>query len=449
MRHIAWWLLALLSLTGAEAGRRPRYGGSMQVALRETPATLDPGSESILTPLVFDRLSALILDRSHDPEARRWECRLRPDVKFHDGSPLAATPALAAALESAMEGVSVKVRGPSLVFECPRPCPDLAFDTFVFARSAEGAAAGTGPFRVTRWEAGRHATLAANEDYWAGRPFLDTVEIEMGRGGREQLLDLEVGKVDLAQLAVPDARRARRVWASAPLELLAVVFRDGSPAEETLRQALALAVDRTAIHNVIFQRQGEVAGSLLPQWISGYAFLFPTTANLPRARRLAAAAQSRAFTLGYDGGEGVSRLVAERVALNARDAGMAVSVVSGTQADAQVRRLRIPSPDTSLALERIARALGITEWQRAGTPEALYASEHALLDGHRVIPLLHVPLVFAAGPRLRTWNAPVIGPSGDLRLADVWLEARGVAGFSLPSPGAAVHEGRLKPATLP
>ena len=38
--------------------------------------------------------------------------------------------------------------------------------------------------------------------------------------------------------------------------------------------ALALAGDRSASHAVLFQRQGEISGALLPQWLSGYAFLF-------------------------------------------------------------------------------------------------------------------------------------------------------------------------------
>ena len=69
--------------------------------------------------------------------------------------------------------------------------------------------------------------------------------------------------------------------------LLALAF---SPRfdDARVREALALAVDRTSIHRVLLQRQGEVSGSLLPQWLSGYAFLFPDSADLARARALMA-----------------------------------------------------------------------------------------------------------------------------------------------------------------
>ena len=103
--------------------------------------------------------------------------------------------------------------------------------------------------------------------------------------------------------------------------MLALVF---SPRfdDARVREALALAVDRSAIHAVLLQRQGEVSGALLPQWLSGYAFLFPAAADLGRARQLASGA--RPITLGVS--DAAARPIAERIALNARDAGLAVSV---------------------------------------------------------------------------------------------------------------------------
>ena len=53
-------------------------------------------------------------------------------------------------------------------------------------------------------------------------------------------------------------------------------------------QALSLAIDRAAIVNVLLQRQGEPAGSLLPQWLSGYAFLFPAEVNVVDAKKIRA-----------------------------------------------------------------------------------------------------------------------------------------------------------------
>ena len=158
-----------------------------------------------------------------------------------------------------------------------------------------------------------------------------------------------------------------------------------------IREALALAVDRAAIHNVLLQRQGEVSGALLPQWLSGYAFLFPGAADLARARSLLSAvpAAARRVTLGVE--DAAWQPVAERISLNARDAGLTVALAAGrAAADARLVEARFASPDPARALADLAAALALPEPARAGSPEALYAAESALLEGFRVIPLFHL-----------------------------------------------------------
>ena len=39
------------------------------------------------------------------------------------------------------------------------------------------------------------------------------------------------------------------------------------------------------MNNVLLQGGGEPAGTFLPDWMTGYAFLFPTAADLQRARQ--------------------------------------------------------------------------------------------------------------------------------------------------------------------
>jgi len=278
-------------------------------------------------------------------------------------------------------------------------------------------------FSITLWEAGRRAVYAADENAPGGRPFLDTVEIQMARPLRDQSIDLELGKTDVVELGPGDLRRqpaGRKVWPSAPVRLVAVVF---APRVEDarIREALALAVDRAAIHNVLLQRQGEVSAALLPQWLSGYAFLFPTAADAARARTLVAGlpATARAISLGVE--DAASRPIAERIALNARDAGLAVSVVArAAGADARLVEVRIGSSDAALALAGMAAALGLPEPPRAGSPEALHAAERALLEGFRVIPLFHLPDVYGVNPRVK--GGPGIAPLGEWRFENLWVE---------------------------
>ena len=141
--------------------------------------------------------------------------------------------------------------------------------------------AGAGPFRISAFEPGRRLTLTANEDYPGGRPFVDSVEIQMGRAAKDRILDVELNKADLAEIPPEEARRASdrgvRVSASKPDQLLSLAFISGRPIAEDARarEVLSGAIDRTSIVDFILQREGEPAGALLPQWSSGTAFLFP------------------------------------------------------------------------------------------------------------------------------------------------------------------------------
>jgi hypothetical protein len=249
------------------------------------------------------------------------------------------------------------------------------------------------------------------------------VEIEMARPLRDQSIDLELGKTDVVELGPSELRRQparRKVWPSAPVRLVALVF--GPRVEDArIREALALAVDRAAIHNVLLQRQGEVSAALLPQWLSGYAFLFPATADAARGRTLVAGipAAVRAISLGVE--DAAARAIAERIALNARDAGLAVSVVpQAAGADVRLVEVRIGSLDPALALAGIAVSLGLPEPPRADSPEALYAAERALLEGFRVIPLFHLPDVYGVNPRVK--GRAGITPLGEWRFENLWLE---------------------------
>jgi hypothetical protein len=274
-------------------------------------------------------------------------------------------------------------------------------------------------FTIARWEAGRRAVYEADENAAGGRPFLDGIEILMGRALRDQTSDLELGKADIVELGPAELRRqmaGRRVWSSSPVRVLALVF--GSRFEDArAREALALALDRSAIQTVLFQRQGEISGALLPQWLSGYAFLFPTGADLGRARQLAIGARPVSLTYG----DAAMRPVAERIALNARDAGLAVTVIAqGGAADVRLVELRLASANPAKALNSMAAALGVAEPAYGDAIEQCYAAERALLDGFRVVPLIHLPDVYGVGARVK--GGPGVTPEGEWRFENLWLE---------------------------
>lgn len=297
-----------------------------------------------------------------------------------------------------------------------------ALETADPPQTGPGLADLTDGFTITRWEAGRRAVYSANEAAPNGRPYLDTVEIQLGRPLREQGIDLELGKADVVELGVNEPRRTvtgRKTWSSAPVRLVALVF-GPRVADGRVREALAWAVDRSAIYNVLLQRQGEISGALLPQWISGYAFLFPAAADLNRARSLAAGlpASGRTFSLGYE--DAALRPIAERIALNARDAGLAMAVIASANTDVKLVEVRIESEEPGRALAGVAAALGLPEPARADTPDGLLAAERGLLAGYRVIPLFHLPDIYGVATRVK--GGPGITPVGAWRFGDLWLE---------------------------
>jgi MarR-like DNA-binding transcriptional regulator SgrR of sgrS sRNA len=431
MRPTAWRLLAIASLlSSAVAATRPHYGGTLRVQIKARIAALDPtelsDQENLVTP-VFDRLVSmdesgqpqpwLATSWRHDADFKRWEFQLRAGVKFHDGSPFTAS-----AIAETLKPLVAVASGDTIVIRSEQPAPKLLqilASSPIFKRAADGSIVGTGPFRVTAWEPNRRAVFAANEDYWGGRPFADRIEVKMGRSLPDQALDLDLNRADIVELGIGDTRRAmqngKRTWTSPPIDLLALVFEASS--DEHVREAVALSIDRTTIHTVLLQKQGVPTGAILPQWLSGYAFLFPTTRDLDRARQLGRGAAP--IALAYNPMDVTLHLIADRIAVNARETGLAIRpVAAGSQvAAARILRTRVNWPDLGYALGSVAPAIGVTP-PAADSPQAAYNSEWALIRDYRIIPLFHLPEVYGLGPRIRGW-----APSrwGGWKLDSVWL----------------------------
>jgi peptide/nickel transport system substrate-binding protein len=323
---------------------------------------------------------------------------------------------------------------------------DGTFDAAAGTATGGPASAGTaGAFRIAEWEPGRHLTLAANDDYGGGRPFVDSIGIEMGRSVKDRLLDLELGKTDFIEIPPEQARYASgqgiRVSTSQPDELLAVVFVAGRPAAEDarLREALSRAIDRGAIVNFILQKEGEPAGGLLPQWSSGTAFLFSTAADQAGAKELASQiGGSPRIVLGYDANDSLEESLAERIAVDAREAGIHVAPEAlpsdrvPSNCDARLVRSRMPSPDPRVALVSFLATLAPaidahgpngkpeTELAEGSSAEHIYNVERGIVNSYRVVPLVWLPEVYGLSGRVRDWKAPAAGDGWPL--ADVWLE---------------------------
>jgi hypothetical protein len=154
--------------------------------------------------------------------------------------------------------------------------------------------------------------------------------------------------------------------------------------------------------------------------MTGYGAAFSTQTNVQRAKALLADSRQPALALSYDPRDPHAQLIAERIALNAREAGITVQVSLSGAEDIRLVRIALPSPDPALSLRETARQLALVSPVLHGnTVEDLFQAEHALLDDDSVIPLFHLPIASAASARVRGWVSDQLGLSN---LADLWLE---------------------------
>jgi peptide/nickel transport system substrate-binding protein len=451
MKRSGWLWAALISVAvgvTASAETRPQYGSMLRTATSIAPTSLDPTDraqpDSIarrnLIRLMFDTLvtmddrgrlqPALAVSWQSSSGNQRWELRLRRGVRFHDGSPLTA-PAVAASIRAANPEWTVVAGVDSITIERDMPDPSVPAQlartrNAITKRSEGGTLIGTGPFHVRDWQPGKRLSLEANEEYWNGRPFLNGVEVEFGRSGRDQMMAFDLGNADLVELSPDQARRmageGRHVASSLPFVLLALRFtREPQSVDEgKLRRALALSIDRSSIRNVVLQGAGEASGAILPDWLSGYAFVFPTTQDLERARQLCTETKrAPAWTLAYDASDPLARLIAERVALNAKDAGISVQVTTSSSSDLRLDRIPLASLNPWVALETGSPAAASgTSVPNSNSIDDLFKSESARLAKEQLIPLFYLPATYVLSPTVENWGQH---RDGIIDFEDIWL----------------------------
>jgi ABC-type transport system substrate-binding protein len=294
----------------------------------------------------------------------------------------------------------------------------------VMQRRAAGELIGTGPFLIKSFVAGKSLELAANDGSWGGRPFVDSVQIEFGKSLREQMTALQLGKVDLIEVGAEQIGKVesegRKAQVSLPVELVAIV---GGAAN--VREALSLAVDRKSIQSVLLRGGSEAAGGVLPEWMSGTGVLFPVQVDVEKGHAVLKAGQARApaptraLTLSCDAGDALARLLAERVALNGREVGLSVQVVSTAKADLHLLRIPLASGDPGVALGEVGRVVGNKVAPGLSAPGEVYLAEKKLMNEGLVMPLFHLPLASLVGDRVRGFSADKLGGWG---LEEDWVE---------------------------
>jgi len=389
--------IAALFPPALPAATRPVYGGELRVELRAEPDLTGEVYETLVRCNDAGDIEPwLATSWKHDPEHRQWLFAARPNVTLHNGT-------------------TWNPPGGVVAIPDDKPIEQILRDltrprAAIIVHSPDGARLGTGPFRLARRDPVKGIRLEAHEAYRHGRPFLDAVEIQTGRALRDQSLDFDLKKTGMIEVDIPDVRRERQrsinIQLTRPVELIALEF-ENPQITPFLRGALALAVERETMHRVLLDRMGEVTGALLPQWLTGYAFLFLAPRDVARARAILP--QGGGLGLAYNSNDPLIRSVADRLAVNAAEAG----IVIRAGRDIRLRRSTFDSLDALTNLEDLS-----------GQPPtgAPFEVERGLLVGNRLIPLFHLPRAYAFAPNVRGLPGKGETLKWPLQWEDLWLE---------------------------
>jgi peptide/nickel transport system substrate-binding protein len=294
-------MIAGLTLAYAPSAAQPAAARAM---LRIAPVAglsgLDPESgKAIIDIIVASQLydTLLAFDETGRPipalatawkstGPTTWELSLRRGVKFHDGTPFDAAAVkfnIERATDSKRAGrytlfvpyidhaevvddytVRIVTKGqiPYLPYIIGYGFLGIVSPKAAAARGADFARnpVGTGPFKFVRWVEGQSVEMAANDDYWGGRPKLSGITWRLIPSESARVLALRAGEVDA--IADPPTEMIPQLQRPGQFDLIRSVANAFvgvwlNPAVEPLgdlriRQAVFHAIDQQAIlENVI------------------------------------------------------------------------------------------------------------------------------------------------------------------------------------------------------
>lgn len=237
------------------------------------------GEDGRPTPRLLESWSA-------SADGRVWHLRLRPDVRFHDGSVLTA-----ADIVPGIENLRKSVFAVSSILTA-RALDELSLEVRLAERSAfflEDLAAvyaekvvgperiGTGPF-IVESQAETEMSLSAFPSYYRGRPAIDRLEVETYADLRNAWSALMRNEIDFLYELSREAREFVEAESSVEVStflrpyVILLGFNPSGPKFRSpkVRQALNAAVDRERLVAEGLKGQGVPATSHV--WLRNWAF---------------------------------------------------------------------------------------------------------------------------------------------------------------------------------
>lgn len=315
-------LAAMLGMAGPVAAR------DLIVALKTEPSSLDPQYHALTpnTQISHTLFDALVhadaklqprpaLAESWTVDGNVWTFKLRPGVKFSDGTPLTAEDVVftydripkvpnspspftlylgAVEKAEAVDPMTVRIttKGPA-----PLLLINLAQLPILSKKAASGPApegktttqlnsgdglVGTGPYKFVSWKRGAELVFERNEHYWGKKPDWDRVIYRPMSNAASRVAALLAGDVDLIEDPPTDdlpkleqnkdlyiektpSVRVMYVAMDQHAEPTPGIPLDKNPLKDKrVRQALSLAINRDAIVERVMGGVALAAGNVLP-----------------------------------------------------------------------------------------------------------------------------------------------------------------------------------------
>jgi peptide/nickel transport system substrate-binding protein len=288
---------------------QPKTGGTLRIGTSTDVLSMDManyrgGQDWLIGALVYDTLVAWNVDGTPRPalaeswkqiDEKTYQLSLRKGVKFTDGTPFNAD-AVKKGIERAqttpfgkifffMIGSVTADHETSVTFKLNQPYSAFINNLAIMVGGIPSPAAvqkygdqfirnpvSTGPFKLTDWVAGQSMTFERNPDYWGTKPKLDKIVITFIADESTRLAGLEAGELDVIQNA--PAHTAKDLRASSTNQLISGAysqtlwfgFNHTNPilAKKDVRQALAMAVDRTALVQGVTEGVTRLATGFFP-----------------------------------------------------------------------------------------------------------------------------------------------------------------------------------------
>jgi len=316
------WLIGVLVLgvaaTLVPSADAQRRGGTLTIVRPTDPVSLDPNLETTAPGawVYFNMLEGLLtlddkmqvrpaLATSYEvmsPTKVRF--KLRPNVKFHDGTPFTAEavkftfdralkgspPARWASLAGSLSHaevvdpltVDVVTREPygPILRTLAMYCMGIVSPTAVQKLGADFSRApvGTGPFKFVEWKTNTHVIIERNNDYWGDKALVDRVIFKVVPEEGARMIALQTGDADMVLFPSPAQLPALRkdpkftVHETTGIRVVFAGLHAGLPPldDVRVRQALLHAVDRKAILDNIMEGSAGPALGVLAPGVFGY-----------------------------------------------------------------------------------------------------------------------------------------------------------------------------------